>query len=110
MTLKMEHNCICVTDLDRTIRFYEEALQLTAEKLLELGIADEIIPEPFGGAQRDYAKAAELLGDVLARHLCELRKLSGSKLREQRYAKFRTMGRFVETAAEPEAAEAGENQ
>ena len=47
---------------------------------------------------------------MLARHLCELRKLSGSKLREQRYAKFRTMGRFVETAAEPEAAEAGENQ
>ena len=32
MTLKMEHNCICVTDLDRTIRFYEEALQLTVRR------------------------------------------------------------------------------
>ena len=85
-----------------------DALQLTAEKLLELGIADEIIPEPFGGAQRDYAKAAELLGDVLARHLCELRKLSGSKLREQRYAKFRAMGRFAETAPESGAGAAEE--
>ena len=87
-----------------------DALQLTAEKLRELGIADEIIPEPFGGAQRDYAKAAELLGDVLARHLRELRKFSGTKLREQRYAKFRAMGRFAEAAAEPAATEAGEEQ
>ena len=35
MTLKMEHNCICVTDLERTIRFYEEALQLTVRRRKE---------------------------------------------------------------------------
>ena len=75
-----------------------DALQLTAEKLLELGIADAIIPEPFGGAQRDHEQAAKLLGEVLAKQLSELRKLSGSKLREQRYEKFRSMGRFIEGA------------
>ncbi len=90
-----------------------EALQLTAEKLLQLGIADEIIPEPEGGAQRDYAKAAELLGEVLDRHLSELRKLSATRLREQRYAKFRAMGEFtdappVKVAAAEEKESAGE--
>ncbi len=84
-----------------------DALQLTAEKLKQLGIADEIIPEPFGGAQRDYAKAAEMLREVLTRHLSELNKLSGSKLREQRYEKFRAMGRFQDAPAAEAAAETG---
>ena len=73
-----------------------EALQLTADKLLELGIADEIIPEPFGGAHTDYDRAAEQLGEALARHLTELRRMSGPKLADQRYEKFRAMGQFVE--------------
>ncbi len=89
-----------------------DALQLTAEKLQQLGIADEIISEPEGGAQRDYEAAAKLVSEALARHLCELRKLSGTKLREQRYAKFRAMGKFhegpvqEETPAEKDGAEA----
>ncbi len=81
-----------------------DALQLTAEKLQELGIADGIIPEPFGGAQRDYAEAARLVGEAIAKNLSELRKLSGSKLKEQRYAKFRAIGQFADAApsdAEP---------
>ena len=82
-----------------------DALQLTAEKLLELGIADGIIPEPFGGAQRDHVQAAKLLGEALAKQLSELRKLSGSKLREQRYEKFRAMGKFTEIPPLPEACE-----
>ncbi len=73
-----------------------DALQLTAEKLLQLEIADEIIPEPFGGAQRDHDAAAEKLDEVLHRHLVELRRLSPTRLKEQRYAKFRAMGRFTE--------------
>lgn len=74
-----------------------DALKLTAEKLMELGIADGIIPEPFGGAHRDLDGAAKIMGEELGRHLCELRKLSGAKLKEQRYAKFRAMGNFTET-------------
>ncbi len=77
-----------------------DALQLTAEKLLELGIADEIVPEPFGGAHRNCDDAANLLDEVLHRQLSELRKLSPTRLKEQRYAKFRAMGQFtMETAA-----------
>lgn len=81
-----------------------EALQLTAEKLLQLGVADEIVAEPEGGAHRDYIAAARLVSDAIARHLGDLRKLSGSRLKEQRYAKFRAMGKFFEAPAEPEDA------
>ncbi len=83
-----------------------DALKLTAEKLLELGIADEIIPEPFGGAQRNHEEAAKLLDEVLVRQLAELRKLSGAKLRDQRYAKFRAMGEFTAPGAAATEAEA----
>ena len=86
-----------------------EALQLTADKLLELGIADEIIPEPFGGAHTDYDRAAEQLGEALARHLTELRRMSGPKLADQRYEKFRAMGQFVEVVSAAPAPAATES-
>lgn len=73
-----------------------EALKITAEKLLELGIADEIIPEPLGGAQRDFDAAAKNLAEVVGRHLSELRKMSPTRLKDQRYEKFRDMGHFLE--------------
>lgn len=77
-----------------------DALKLTADKLLEFGIADEIIPEPRGGAQKDHAAAAEMLCNVLAKHLNELSKMSGSELKNQRYDKFRAMGRVEEKIVE----------
>ena len=77
-----------------------EALKITADKLIELEIADEIISEPFGGAQRDYDAAAENLAAALEKHLKELGKLSGEELADQRYAKFRAIGRYIETAEE----------
>ena len=77
-----------------------EALKITADKLVELEIADGIIEEPFGGAQRDYDKAAENLAEVLKKQLEELEKLSGEELADQRYAKFRAIGRYVEEAEE----------
>lgn len=73
-----------------------DALDLTAERLMELGIADGIVKEPFGGAQRDYDKAAEYLAAALAEQLDELKKLSPAKLRDQRYEKFRAIGEFAE--------------
>lgn len=85
-----------------------EALQLTAERLSQLEIADEIVPEPFGGAQRDFDQAAQILSEALSRNLSELRKLSPTKLKEQRYAKFRAMGHFIENTPEPEAEAAAE--
>lgn len=82
-----------------------DALKLTADKLLEFGIADEIIPEPRGGAQKDHAAAAEMLREVLERHLKELSKMSGQQLKDQRYDKFRAMGRVEEKAFEAAVAE-----
>lgn len=76
-----------------------DALDLTAERLLELGIADKIVKEPFGGAQRDFDKAAEYLAEALAEQLAELKKLSPTKLRDQRYEKFRAIGVFAEEQA-----------
>ena len=77
-----------------------EALQLTADKLITLGIADEIIKEPFGGAHRNFDEAAGYLCDSLKKHLAELNKLSGAELKEQRYEKFRAMGKVEELAVE----------
>jgi acetyl-CoA carboxylase carboxyl transferase subunit alpha len=73
-----------------------EALNLTSDDLKRLGIADEVVSEPLGGAHRDYDRAAELLGDALLRHLQDLRKMSPEQLRQDRYDKFRAMGQFLE--------------
>lgn len=83
-----------------------DALKITADKLIELEIADAIIPEPFGGAQRDYDAAAENLAAALKKQLSALEKLSGEALADQRYAKFRAIGRFVEENAEEGGVEA----
>jgi acetyl-CoA carboxylase carboxyl transferase subunit alpha len=71
-----------------------QALRITAPDLREMGIIDEIIPEPDGGAHRDYDGAASMVGEVLARHFSELRKLSGQQIVDRRYKKFRDMARF----------------
>jgi len=71
-----------------------EALKITAPDLLELKLVDAIVPEPEGGAHNDHEGAAKLLAPVLARSLDELSQLSPQQLLEQRYQKFRQMGRF----------------
>ncbi len=71
-----------------------EALKITAPDLLELKLVDAIIAEPEGGAHNDHQGAAKLLAPVLARALDELSQLSPQQLLEQRYQKFRQMGRF----------------
>lgn len=76
-----------------------EALKLTAKDLLQLGLVDEIIQEPVGGAHQDYDLAAKNLGDVLRKHLAELRKMTPDALCQQRYDKFRAMGQFAEGGA-----------
>ncbi len=89
----------CAAILWKDRKFAEtaaEALHLTAHDLAKLGIADEIIAEPMGGAHRDMDGAAKALHEALSRHLGELRQLSGKKLQEERYAKFRAMGQFIE--------------
>ena len=69
-----------------------EALKLTAQNLLKLGVIDEIVPEPLGGAQRGKREAIEAVGDALERSLFELRKLDGGTLRQDRREKFLEIG------------------
>ncbi len=70
------------------------AMKITAQDLKKIGIADEIVPEPTGGAHADPAKAAELLAPYLERAIKDLQKLKPSLLLEERYKKFRKMGVF----------------
>ena len=77
-----------------------EALKLTAADLTRLGVADEVIEEPMGGAHVDYDKAAEFLKASLENNLAELQKLSVEELRNQRYEKFRQIGKVMQEAAE----------
>ncbi len=72
------------------------ALSLTASDLVRLEIADEIIPEPLGGAHKDHATAAANVKKVLKHHLHELCKMSVSELLDQRYRKFRSIAEFTE--------------
>ena len=69
-----------------------EALRITAPDLLRLGIIDEIVPEPVGGAHTDHAAAASLTDAALARVLDEVRGLDDVSRQELRYRKFRAMG------------------
>jgi len=70
-----------------------EALKLTAEDALELGIIDRIIPELGTGAHTDHAEAALLLEEAVLESLAELQEMSAEQLVAQRYKKFREMGR-----------------
>jgi acetyl-CoA carboxylase carboxyl transferase subunit alpha len=69
-----------------------DALRLTARDLERLGVIDDIISEPLGGAHRDPRETANTLKTYLLRYLREVRQLSPEDLLEQRYQKFRRMG------------------
>jgi acetyl-CoA carboxylase carboxyl transferase subunit alpha len=73
-----------------------EALKITAKDLKQLGILDQILPEPLGGAHADSVRAAEILKDAILKYLTELRSLPPAQLRSLRYQKFRQMGMFLE--------------
>jgi acetyl-CoA carboxylase carboxyl transferase subunit alpha len=71
-----------------------EALKLTAQDLLKLEVVDEIVPEPEGGAHRDFDSVAANLGRALRAALQQVSKLPVAELLEKRYEKFRRLGVF----------------
>src|SRR5438874_12305341 len=73
-----------------------DALKLTAQDLLKLGVVDEIIPEPEGGAHRDHDLAAANLGSALRQNLQRVTETSIEQLLKKRYEKFRGLGNFAE--------------
>lgn len=80
-----------------------KALKITAPDLVALGLVDEIIEEPVGGAHRDHRAAAALIDAALVRHLSELRAMAAQDRLDGRYAKFRSMGRSGQAFSEPTA-------
>ena len=73
-----------------------EALKLTAKDLIQLGVVDEIVPEPEGGAHRDHDLAAANLGTALRQNLQLILETPIEDLLQRRYKKFRALGRFAE--------------
>ena len=76
-----------------------EALKVSADHLEKLGVIDEIIPEPIGGAHNDTAQAAAALKYALQKHLNDLRGLNTDKLVDTRYERYRHLGVYEEAGA-----------
>lgn len=73
-----------------------EALRITAKDLLELGLADEIVPEPLGGAHNDQIETARNVKGYLMKSLEDVLSLSVEDRLQRRYQKFRAYGKFSE--------------
>ncbi|MBI5380956.1 MAG: acetyl-CoA carboxylase carboxyltransferase subunit alpha [Opitutae bacterium] len=76
-----------------------EALKLDATTLVTLGVVDEVLPEPFGGAHNDPAQTAAGLKQSLLKHFAVLRAIPTEDLLAQRYERFRKLGVYAETSA-----------
>ncbi len=81
-----------------------EALRLTATDLAALGVVDEVLPEPLGGAHENWGDAAVTLKNALARHIDELWALEASQRQRARWAKFERMGEWRELGSAADAA------
>jgi acetyl-CoA carboxylase carboxyl transferase subunit alpha len=73
-----------------------KALRITAPELMELGVIDEIVPEPIGGAHVNHEASARALQEALVRNIEELRRFRPEKLVRRRREKFLSMGEFTE--------------
>ena len=73
-----------------------DALKLSADHLEKLGVVNEIIAEPLGGAHNDPAQAGSALKYALQKHLNDLRALDTEKLLETRYERYRHLGVYEE--------------
>ncbi|MDB5350944.1 MAG: acetyl-CoA carboxylase, carboxyl transferase, alpha subunit [Planctomycetota bacterium] len=73
-----------------------KALRMTGRELLKMGIIDDVIPEPLGGAHRDHREAGANLKSFLLRALREIKDAPRSELLDRRYQKYRRIGIFFE--------------
>ena len=73
------------------------ALKITGKDLLELGVIDEVLSEPAGGNNWAPIEAGNTLKDAIEKHLNELLGLNKEELLEQRYSKFRVLGKFIQS-------------
>jgi acetyl-CoA carboxylase carboxyl transferase subunit alpha len=73
-----------------------DVLKLTPKDLLQLGVVDEVIPEPLGGAHRDPEEMARILQSAILRYLAELKSIPVDRLLELRYEKYRRIGQWID--------------
>jgi len=73
-----------------------DALKITGEDLLKLGIIDEVVKEPMGGAHYSAQEMSDNLKEALLKSLDEFSKMNSEQLRNHRYSKFRAMGVFAQ--------------
>lgn len=101
--------CAAILWKDRTAAAKAaQALKITARDLLALGLVDEVVPEPLGGAHTDPETCTETLKAALLKHLEEILVWSPEERLKQRYEKFRRLGHYLEKR--PAAGEAVEPQ
>ncbi|HUG90554.1 MAG TPA: acetyl-CoA carboxylase carboxyltransferase subunit alpha [Planctomycetaceae bacterium] len=96
----------CAGILWKHVKFADQAaraLKFTSENLLRLGVVDEVIPEPLGGAHRDHRQTAATLKQALLKNLKTLSAVPLDELVDRRYEKFRQYGVFAE-GGDPQAA------
>lgn len=92
----------CATILWRDVTKAKQAansLGLTSERLKELGLVDQILPEPLGGAHRDVDETYKTVKKNILINLNDLRRYAPQEIVEERYQKYRTMGRYREASA-----------
>jgi acetyl-CoA carboxylase carboxyl transferase subunit alpha len=94
--------CAAIIFKDRTkASTAVSSMRIMAEDLLELGVIDEIIPEPLGGAHQNWRETADHLKAALIKNLDLLAKIPRDQVSHQRYAKFRVMGEFEDPQRRP---------
>ena len=92
----------CAAILWRSREFKAEAakaLKLTSGDLVDLGVADEVIPEPIGGAQSDWQKIATSTKESIVRNLNELKQLDVNDLLGKRWQKYEAIGEWTESGS-----------
>lgn len=109
LILQNAYYAVCTPEACAAILFKDRAkastavssMKITPEDLLELGVIDEIIPEPLGGAHQNWQEAADSLKQAIIQNIDMLSPIPPDQLIEQRYAKFRAMGEFEDTQKRP---------
>lgn len=77
-----------------------EAMKISARELYQLGLVDELVPEPLGGAHHNYETAADNVKAAILKNLEQLKQFPLDELVEQRYHKFRNIGKFGRAEAD----------
>ncbi len=77
-----------------------EGMRVSARELLPLGLIDEVLPEPLGGAHRNYHQMAQTLKATLLKNLAEIKQMPTEEMLEKRYQKFRIIGKYAYLEAE----------